>query len=84
MTAQDIENAVKAELRRIAPDIDPAEIVPDRSLREQCDLDSIDFLNLMAALGKRFGLPMPEEDYPRLSTISAIVAYIAEKTSQPQ
>ncbi len=84
MTAQDIENAVKAELRRIAPDIDPAEVVPDRSLREQCDLDSIDFLNLMAALGKRFGLPMPEEDYPRLATISAIVAYIAEKTGQPQ
>ncbi|MFC3166017.1 acyl carrier protein [Ciceribacter thiooxidans] len=84
MTAQDIENAVKAELRRIAPDIDPAEVVPDRSLREQYDLDSIDFLNLMAAVGKRFDLPMPEEDYPRLATISAIVAYIAEKTGQPK
>ncbi len=83
MTAQEIASALKMELHRIAPDIDADAIDPDALLREEYDIDSMDFLNLVAALGKRFGLPMPEEDYPRLSTFSGIVTYLCDKTGTP-
>jgi acyl carrier protein len=38
----------------------------------------MDFLNLVSALHKRFGLPIPEADYPRLATPAKAVAYLAE------
>ena len=51
---------------------------PACPLREQIDLDSMDFLNLVSALHKRFGLPIPEADYPRLATTALAVAYLKQ------
>lgn len=82
MNTQEISDALRMELRRIAPDIDPEAIDPNASLREEYDIDSMDFLNLVTALGKRFQLSMPEADYPRLSTFVGIVAYLDEKTGK--
>jgi acyl carrier protein len=80
MTAQQLEAALTQELRRIAPDIDVTGIDRNRDLREEFDIDSMDFLNLVTALNKRFGIPIPEGDYPKLTSFSGIVAYLAEKT----
>lgn len=79
MNPQEIEAAVAAELRRIAPDMDISDMDRNADLREQFDIDSMDFLNLVIALGKRFTLPIPEKDYPRLANLSALVAYFEEK-----
>ena len=79
MTRQEIEAALAEALKRIAPDMDLADIDKEGNLREEFDIDSIDFLNLVTALGKRFTLPIPEEDYPRLGSFSAIADYLAEK-----
>lgn len=79
MTKQELERVLTEALRRIAPDVEVSEIDRDGDLREEFDIDSIDFLNLIMALGKRFSLPMPEEDYPRLRSITAIVNYLDEK-----
>ena len=79
MNAQDAEAALAQELRRIAPDVDPAEIDRDADLREQFDIDSMDFLNPVTALNKRFGIPIPDADYPRLASFSKAVAYLVEK-----
>lgn len=79
MNAHDAEAALAQELRRIAPDVDPAEIDRDADLREQFDIDSMDFLNLVTALNKRFGIPIPDADYPRLASFSGAVAYLVEK-----
>jgi acyl carrier protein len=81
MTAQELEAALTQEMRRIAPDIDVAEIDRDGNLREEFDIDSLDFLNLVSALGKRFGIPIPEGDYPRLGSFSGSLAYLAEQTA---
>ena len=47
-------------------------------LQEDLGLDSMDFLNLVSALLRRFGLPIPESDYPRLATPAKAVGYLVE------
>jgi acyl carrier protein len=81
MSNEELEAALGEELRRIAPEIGLADIDKDGDLREEFDIDSMDFLNLVVALHKRFRLPIPEEDYPRLASFSGIVAYLAEKVT---
>ncbi|GEO87560.1 MULTISPECIES: acyl carrier protein [Alphaproteobacteria] len=81
MTKQELEAVLAETLRRIAPDVDVAEIDRDGDLRQEFDIDSIDFLNLITALAKRFSLPIPEEDYPRLRSFAAIVDYLVEKVA---
>ncbi len=84
MTPDDIRQAVLEALTRIAPEIDPASIEPDAGLRDQLDLDSMDFLNFALALHGRLGVDIPEIDYPRLSTLNGAVAYLAAKTGVPR
>jgi acyl carrier protein len=79
MTEPDIRKIFEEELARIAPDIDPAGIDPRGDLREECDIDSLDVLNLIAALHQRLGVEIPELDYPRLMTLDGALAYLQEK-----
>ncbi|MGD9295718.1 MAG: acyl carrier protein [Roseobacter sp.] len=76
MTEQNIASAVASELRRIAPDIALEDIDRTQDMREEFDIDSLDFLNLVTALGKRFGLDMPEADYPKMRSFNDLVDYV--------
>ena len=76
MTHDEIRAAFIADLTAVAPDIDPASVRDDDHLQDDLGLDSMDFLNLVSALHKRFGLPVPEADYPRLATTTLAVAYL--------
>lgn len=78
MNAADIRAAFIADLIAVAPDIDPASVGDADHLQDDLGLDSMDFLNLVSALHKRFGLPIPEADYPRLATPARAVAYLEE------
>lgn len=78
MTRDEIKADFIADLTAIAPDLDPATIGDDDHLQDDLGLDSMDFLNLVSALHRRFGLPIPEADYPRLATPARAVAYLAE------
>jgi len=75
----DLRAAFVQDLIAVAPDLDPATIGDNDHLQDDLGLDSMDVLNLVAALHKRFGLPIPETDYPRLSTPARARAYLAEK-----
>lgn len=79
----DTETALAEELRRIAPDVDLTDIDRDADLREEYDIDSMDFLNLVTALSKRFDIPMPEADYALMQSFDALARYLAEKSRQP-
>jgi acyl carrier protein len=79
MTPDAITRVIIDALLRIAPEIDPASIEPGVSLRDQLDLDSMDFLNFVLAVHDRLGVEIPEVDYPRLSTLNGAVAYIASR-----
>ena len=75
MNAREAETVLVEELRRIAPDIDITVIDRDGDLREQFDIDSMDFLNLVIGLHQRTGVDIPEADYPRLFTLAGMAEY---------
>lgn len=79
MTPDSLRAAFIADLIAVAPDLDPGTIGDHDHLQDDLGLDSMDFLNLVSALHKRLGLPIPEVDYPRLATPAKAVAYLAEK-----
>lgn len=82
MTDPEIRAAVLNALHQIAPEVGADEIDPAASLREQADLDSMDFLNLVTRLGRDFGIQIPEADYPHLATLDACAAYLAARAPQ--
>lgn len=79
MSPADIRAVLKDELARIAPEIDFDAIDPTADLRDEADIDSMDFLNWLTALHVRLGVEIPEADNPRLITIDGAVAYLGEK-----
>jgi acyl carrier protein len=76
---EELKRIVLEELRRIAPEIEASALQAARPLREQVDLDSMDWLNFLVALHERLGVEIPETDYARLGTLDAIVGYLATK-----
>ena len=79
MSDHDIRNTVFAALRRVAPEIDPATLRPHVNLREQADLDSVDYLNFIIELHERLGVEIPEVDYGRMTTLDDCVRYLATR-----
>lgn len=63
----------------IAPDEDVSSLDDTKSLREQLDLDSMDFLDIVMELRKRHKVEVPQEDYPKLATLESCVAYLSPK-----
>jgi acyl carrier protein len=78
MTNEDITKRVVEALVRVAPEIDPAGIRPDATLRDEYDLDSMDFLNFVVGLHDAFGIDIPEADYPALTTLAGCVRYVQD------
>jgi acyl carrier protein len=79
MNDDEIRARVLEVLARIAPELDPAALAPGANLRDQLDVDSMDFLNFVIGLHKAFGVEVPETDYRRLLTLDDCVAYLAGK-----
>lgn len=63
-------------LRAIAPEVEANTLVPERALRQQVDLDSMDWLNFLVSLHERFGVNIPESDYARLVSLNDVVTYL--------
>ena len=66
-------------LRGIAPEVEPADLVPGQPLRDEVDLDWMDWLNVLQGLHLRLGVDIPESDYAGLVTLDDIVAYLAAR-----
>ena len=66
-------------LCEIAPEVDPEAVPSDKDLREELDLDSMDFLNVLVALHERLGVEIPEADAAQLTTLDGGVAYLKAK-----
>lgn len=79
MTDAELRTAIAAELRKVAPDRDPAALSPQASIREALDIDSFDFLRVLVALAAVTGVEVPERDYGRLATLDGMVTYFREK-----
>ncbi|HET6884180.1 MAG TPA: acyl carrier protein [Pirellulales bacterium] len=76
MTAVDIREAVLDILSGIAPDEDLSNLKDDVPFREQLELDSMDFLDIVMELRKRYRVQIPEDDYMELRSMDSTVAYL--------
>ena len=74
-----LRQTVLATLRRIAPEIEPEELLPAKPLRDQVDLDSMDWLNFLQALHAALGVDIPERDYAKLVTLDDLAAYLGAR-----
>ncbi|MDO9199499.1 acyl carrier protein [Rhodoferax sp.] len=73
---QTLVETVVTLLRAIAPEVEPDTLEPERPLRQQVDLDSMDWLNFLVSLHERFGVNIPEADYAGLVTLDNVVDYL--------
>lgn len=60
----------------VAPDADPGDLREDADLRDELDIDSMDFLNILVAVAERLGVEVPERDYDQVRTLQGLVGYI--------
>ena len=63
------------------PDIDPADVNRSGDLREQFDIDSMDFLNIVTRLSTELSIAIPESDYPKIASVDALIAYLQSSVS---
>jgi acyl carrier protein len=78
-TRDDIRAEIFDVLGAIAPEFEPSAIAPDQPLRDQVDLDSFDFLNVIIRLHEKLGVDIPEKDYPELLTLNGAVDYLSRR-----
>mgnify|MGYP006364833753 CR=1 FL=1 len=76
MTPAEIREEVLDILKDIAPDEDLSQLDDEVRFREQLELDSMDFLDIVMELRKRYGVEVPEEDYPKLASLNSCVEYL--------
>lgn len=76
MTPDQIRQVILDILTRIAPDEDLSEIDDSVPFREQMELDSMDFLDIVMELRKMYRIQIPEEDYENLGTMNSTVTYL--------
>jgi acyl carrier protein len=79
MTKEDIKKVVLDIISEIAPDEDLSNVKPSVRLRDQLDLDSMDFLDIVMELRKKFGIEVPEDEYVQLASLDSCANYLIPK-----
>jgi len=79
MAPEDIRNVILEILEDIAPDEDLSSLKDDVAFREQMELDSMDFLDIVMELRKRYKVQIPEEEYGELASMDSTVKYLIPK-----
>ena len=79
MSKEEISKIIIDIISDIAPDEDLSNLDNSKIIRDQIELDSMDFLDIVLELRKRYKIDVPEEDYPKLATIDGCVEYLEPK-----
>ncbi len=79
MERQALRETVVATLRGIAPEVVDSELASERPLRQQVDLDSMDWLHFLVGLHDALQVDIPESDYGRLHTLDDLLGYLQDK-----
>ena len=82
MDPAEVRTTIAQVLATIAPEVDLEALDARTPLRDQVDLDSMDFLNLIVGLHERLQIDIPESDYARLVSLDDLVAYLAAKAAR--
>jgi acyl carrier protein len=64
-------------LSHIAPETDVAALRPEERLRDQVDLDSVDWMNFLVGVHAALGIDIPDADAARLTTLDQLIDYCA-------
>jgi len=78
-THEDVKKIVLSIIAEIAPDEDLSNLKPEGRLRDQIELDSMDFLDIVMELRKKYGIEVPEADYGKLATLDSCAEYLLPK-----
>jgi len=76
MSREQLKAVALEILHSIAPEVGPDDIEPATPLRNQVDLDSMDWLNFLIGLHQRLGVNIPEADYAQLVTLDNVLDYL--------
>ncbi|MBC2604717.1 acyl carrier protein [Pelagicoccus albus] len=79
MTKDECKQVVLDIIAEIAPDEDLSDVKGDVALREQLDLDSMDFLDIVMELRKQHSIEVPEADYVELASLDSCAEYLTPK-----
>jgi len=79
MTKEETREAIINIIADIAPDEDLSSLDDNEPLRDQIELDSMDFLDIVMELRKRYKIEVPEDDYPQLATMNGCIEYLSPK-----
>lgn len=82
MTEDQVKQIVIDIINEIAPDEDTSNLKAEVPLREQMDLDSMDFLDIVMELRKQHGIEVPEADYPQLASLESCATYLTPKFNE--
>ena len=77
MNEQDARQAVEAAIGKVAPDVEPEDLEDGVRLRQDLELDSLDFLRLVEVIAESTGVDIPEADYPAVASVEGLVTYVA-------
>lgn len=83
MEAEKIKSEIISVLLDVAPEIDIGTLDPARSFRDQFEVDSVDFVELMLKLEARLGITIPQADYPKLSSLDGACRYVRSVAGMP-
>jgi acyl carrier protein len=81
MNAEAVRKIIINIIAEIAMDEDLSNLDDNIRLREQLDLDSMDFLDIVMELKKRYKIEVPTEDYMKLATMNSCIEYLGPKFS---
>jgi acyl carrier protein len=79
MSPKQVRNIVLNIISVVSPDADLTDVKDEEPLRDQLDMDSMDFLDIVMELRKRFKIEVPKEDYPKLATLASCVSYLVPR-----
>ena len=79
MKEEELRATVIATLKTIAPEVEECDLHTDKPLRNQVDLDSMDWLNFLIGLHEKLKGDIPEADYAKLVTLGDVLAYLQAK-----
>jgi len=61
--------------------VDPDEVTPEASFREDLEADSLDLVELIMAFEDKFGAEIPDDDAQQITTVGKAVAYVEKRTA---
>jgi acyl carrier protein len=77
VTEQEAWDTVRAAIRVVAPDVEPEDLVEGARLRQDLELDSLDFLRVLETIVQRTGVDIPEDAYAEVATVKGLVGYLS-------